>query len=477
MLQRIPAYFFPRHFAGTDDDYRRARIIVNSVLLTSLFSLNYVALSWWSDFWPGVHNLLTTFVLFLLLLLTFKSGLINYTATGYIFNILVAQAVFVCGYYQGGFSSEQLAWTAVQPLLATLLLGRTGGLILLALSTLLLLVVWYLEYAGIPVPHLLADKYRLLFRLNVIFGLMLIVVVIALVFYDTNTRALTLIAEKNNLLLRRSEELQHTLNNLHATQNQLVQKEKMASLGELTAGIAHEIQNPLNFVTNFADISAELVTELCDEHHKPNRDPELEAELLGDLERNLQKISHHGNRAASIVRGMLEHSRTSTGAQEPTDLNALTDEFLRLSYHGMRAKDKDFNAQLITDFDADLGLITVAGQDIGRVLLNLFNNAFYSIHQKQQQQASATYQPTVMVSTNRTNNSVQIRVLDNGVGISPVVRDKIFHPFFTTKPTGEGTGLGLSLSYDIVTKGHGGTLTVATRDGESAEFLIELPTA
>ena len=474
MLQRIPAYFFPRHFAGTDDDHRRARIIVNSVLLTSLFSLNYVALSWWADFPPGVYNLLTTFVLFLLLLLVFKSGLINYQTTGYIFNILVAQAVFICGYYQGGFSSEQLAWTAVQPLLATFLLGRTGGLVSLALSTVLLLIVWYLDYNGIPVPHMLADKYRLLFRLNVIFGLMLIVVVIALVFYDTNTRAVALVEEKNDLLRRRSDELQQTLNNLHATQNQLVQKEKMASLGELTAGIAHEIQNPLNFVNNFADISAELVAELGDEYRNPDRDPELETELLGSLEQNLRKITQHGNRAASIVRGMLEHSRTSTGAQEPTDLNALADEFLRLSYHGMRAKDQAFNAQLITDFDTNLGLVTVAGQDIGRVMLNLFNNAFYSVYQKQQH-APGTYQPTIMVSTNRTDHAIQIRVLDNGIGISPVVRDKIFHPFFTTKPTGEGTGLGLSLSYDIVTKGHGGTLTVATREGESAEFTVELP--
>ncbi len=476
MLQQIPAYFFPNQFSGTDDDYRRARIIVNSVLLTGLFSLNYVALSWWADFWPGVYNLLATFVLFVVLLLIFKSGLINYQATGYIFNFLVAQAVFICGYYQGGFSSEQLAWTAVQPLLATFLLGRTGGLVSLVFSTVLLLIVWYLDYSGIPVPHLLADKYRLLFRLNVIFGLMLIVVVIALVFYDTNTRALTTIEEKNNLLLRRSEELQQTLNNLHATQNQLVQKEKMASLGELTAGIAHEIQNPLNFVNNFADISTEIVDELDEEQQKTVRDPVLEADLLHDLKQNLQKITHHGNRASSIVRGMLEHSRTSTGEQELADLNVLADEFLRLSYHGMRAKDTNFNAKLVTDFDPDLGMVRVAGQDIGRVLLNLFNNGFYAVRQKQQH-APATYQPTVTISTCRTKNAVQIRVADNGDGIPHHLLEKIYQPFFTTKPTGEGTGLGLSLSYEIITKGHGGTLTVTTREGEFTEFLIVLPTA
>ena len=248
----------------------------------------------------------------------------------------------------------------------------------------------------------------------------------------------------------------------------------MASLGELTAGIAHEIQNPLNFVNNFSEVSAELVSELEEEQQKLDRDTDLEAELLGDLKQNLQKITHHGRRAGSIVKGMLEHSRASTGQREPTDLNALADEYLRLAYHGLRAKDKRFNAELVTDFDADLPHVPVVAQDIGRVLLNLYNNAFYAVQQKQKM-APVDYQPTVTVTTRRTETGVEIRVSDNGTGMPGAVTSKIFQPFFTTKPTGEGTGLGLSLSYDIVTKGHGGTLAVESAEGEGTTFIVKLP--
>jgi signal transduction histidine kinase len=265
-----------------------------------------------------------------------------------------------------------------------------------------------------------------------------------------------------------------TLTELKATQNQLIQKEKLASLGELTAGIAHEIQNPLNFVNNFSEVSAELVDELAEEQQKPDRDTELEAELLGDLKQNLQKINHHGQRASSIVRGMLEHSRASTGERQPTDLNALADEYLRLAYHGLRAKDKDFNADLKMDFAPGLPSIQVVSQDIGRVLLNLYNNAFYAVLEKQKT-APADYRPIVSVSTALVNGRIELRVQDNGTGIPESVKAKIFQPFFTTKPTGEGTGLGLSLSYDIVTKGHGGMLAVESREGQGSEFVVRLP--
>ena len=269
-------------------------------------------------------------------------------------------------------------------------------------------------------------------------------------------------------------ELQQSLDHLKTTQAQLVQSEKMASLGELTAGIAHEIQNPLNFVNNFAEVSAELVQELEEEQQKPDRDLGLEAELLADLRQNLGKITQHGQRAASIVRGMLEHSRQSTGERQPTDLNALTDEYLRLSYHGLRAKDKTFNTTLTTDFDPNLGLVAVVAQDLGRVLLNLFTNAFYAVQQRQKT-GEPGYQPTVSVSSKCWKNRVELCVRDNGTGMSEAVRQKIFQPFFTTKPAGEGTGLGLSLSYDIITQGHGGTLSVTSQEGKGTEFLITLP--
>ena len=283
-----------------------------------------------------------------------------------------------------------------------------------------------------------------------------------------------LVTNQKQDLQRQRDQLDASLTNLRATQAQLIQKEKMASLGELTAGIAHEIQNPLNFVNNFSEVSAELVDELAEEQARPERDAALEAELLSDLKQNLGKITDHGRRAAGIVRGMLEHSRASTGERAPTDLNALCDEYLRLAYQGLRAKDKSFNCALSTDFAPGLPLVEAAGADLGRVLLNLLGNAFYAV-QKRQQTGEARYAPAVSVSTRRVGDQVEIRVSDNGTGIPDEVRAKIFQPFFTTKPTGEGTGLGLSLAHDIIAQGHGGTLRVASVPGESTEFLISLP--
>ncbi|WP_226930059.1 ATP-binding protein [Hymenobacter siberiensis] len=283
-----------------------------------------------------------------------------------------------------------------------------------------------------------------------------------------------LVAERTAALTQQAQELSGALVELRTTQAQLIQAEKMASLGELTAGIAHEIQNPLNFVNNFAEVSAELVEELEEEQTRSVRDLELEAELLGDLKQNLVKINQHGQRAAGIVRGMLEHSRASTGERAPTDVNQLADEYLRLAYHGLRAKDKTFNATLETDFAPALPLVDAVSGDLGRVLLNLFTNAFYAVRQRQQA-GEAGYAPTVGVGTARANGHVEIRVTDNGTGMPPEVQQKIFQPFFTTKPTGEGTGLGLSLSHDIVVQGHGGTLTVESQPGQGTTFTISLP--
>jgi two-component system NtrC family sensor kinase len=283
-----------------------------------------------------------------------------------------------------------------------------------------------------------------------------------------------LVAERTATLTQQAAELQTALAELRTTQAQLIQSEKMASLGELTAGIAHEIQNPLNFVNNFADVSAELVAELEEEQKQPVPDVGLEDELLTDLKQNLLKISQHGQRASSIVRGMLAHSRTSTGERQPTDLNVIADEYLRLAYHGLRAKDKSFNATLQTDFAAILPLVQAVGPDVGRVLLNLFNNAFYAV-QKRQQTGEPGYVPTVRVTTRRAGDDVEVRVRDNGPGIPEAVRQKIFQPFFTTKPSGEGTGLGLSLSHDIIVQSHGGTLSVESQEGEFTEFTVRLP--
>ncbi len=284
--------------------------------------------------------------------------------------------------------------------------------------------------------------------------------------------------KNNQELSATNARLNNTLSELKSTQVQLIQSEKMASLGELTAGIAHEIQNPLNFVNNFSDVNTELIDEMRIEIEKGNYEEVIA--IAGSIRENQDKITHHGKRADGIVKGMLHHSRTSSGQKETTDINALADEYLRLSYHGLRAKDKSFNATLKTEFDKTAGQIKIISQDIGRVFLNLFNNAFYAVMEKKRELENSEmgnlgkYEPTVFVSTKRSDNQVEIRIKDNGRGISEKVLDKIYQPFFTTKPTGQGTGLGLSLSYDII-KAHGGEIKVDTKEGEYAEFIIDLP--
>jgi signal transduction histidine kinase len=269
----------------------------------------------------------------------------------------------------------------------------------------------------------------------------------------------------------RTAELRQSLQELKSTQAQLIQSEKMASLGELTAGIAHEIQNPLNFMNNFSEVNKELLAEMKDEMRKGNL---ADAELIAnDIVDNEEKINHHGKRADSIVKGMLQHSRSSSGQKELTDINKLADEYLRLSYHGMKARDKNFSSEFTTDFDENIGKINVVPQDIGRVLLNLFNNAFYAVNEKKKT-AGEDYNPEVSVQTKELNDKIEIRVSDNGNGISKNIIDKIYQPFFTTKPTGQGTGLGLSLAYDII-KAHGGEIKITTKEGEGSEFTIHLP--
>ncbi|MBU0697718.1 MAG: ATP-binding protein [Bacteroidetes bacterium] len=283
---------------------------------------------------------------------------------------------------------------------------------------------------------------------------------------------------------RQTSEIRQTLENLKSTQSQLIQSEKMASLGELTAGIAHEIQNPLNFVNNFSDVNKELLEELKEEADKGNLEEVIA--IANDVIGNEEKINHHGKRADAIVKGMLQHSQSNKGVRELTNINSLADEYLRLSYHGLRAKDKSFNASFETQFDKDIPAIEIVPQDMGRVLLNLINNAFYAcaersrstVNEKQQaeslKQKAESYKPTVTISTKNSNGKIEITISDNGNGIPKNIIDKIFQPFFTTKPTGQGTGLGLSLAYDIV-KAHGGEIKAESTEGIGTEFMIQLP--
>lgn len=297
--------------------------------------------------------------------------------------------------------------------------------------------------------------------------LVLAILVIAFMQYRNSRQK-----QKANLLLQnKNQTIENTLSELQSTQTQLIQSAKLASLGELSAGIAHEIQNPLNFVNNFSDVNRELIAEMKQEINQGNT-AEVKA-IADDIAENEEKINHHGKRADSIVKGMLQHSRTSSGKKEPTDINALADEYLRLSYHGLRAKDNRFNATFKTEFDESIGKLNVIPQDFGRVLLNLYNNAFYSMHEKKEL-LNGTFEPTVLVTTKRFDDRIELSIKDNGTGIPEKIVEKIYQPFFTTKPTGQGTGLGLSLSYDIV-KAHGGELKVETKEGEYAKFIVVLP--
>ena len=319
------------------------------------------------------------------------------------------------------------------------------------------------------------EKFKNQIRLYTLISAAGILLFVAIILYRNNRQK-----QKANLLLKQQKketELQKNkaedaLHDLKSTQTQLIHAEKMASLGEITAGIAHEIQNPLNFVNNFSDINRELIDEMKEEIHSGKINNAME--IADNIRKNLEKISHHGSRADAIVKGMLQHSRASSGQKEPTDINALANEYLQICYHGIRAKNKLFNVSLSTHFDEKIGKINAIRQDLGRVLLNLFNNAFYSVSEKKKKSGDQ-FNPEVTVSTKRLKDNIEIRVKDNGLGISQHILDKIFQPFYTTKPTGQGTGLGLSMSYDTITKEHGGTIQVETNENEYAEFIIWLP--
>jgi signal transduction histidine kinase len=306
-------------------------------------------------------------------------------------------------------------------------------------------------------------------------GLMVVSVIGIILFRNNNQRKKSnlLLTSQKNEIEQQKKQVEESMERLQSTQSQLVQAEKMASLGELTAGIAHEIQNPLNFVNNFAEINTELIDELKKEIEPAGI---ISAnELVEDIKANSEKITHHGNRADAIVKSMLQHSRKTSAQKELTDINALCDEYMRLFYHGLRAKDKSFNAEYDTKFDTTLPLISVIPQDIGRVILNLINNAFYAVNARQKMEQDSGYKPLVTLTTSKQGDQVVIEVADNGTGMPEQVKEKIFQPFFTTKPTGEGTGLGLSLSYDIVTKGHGGSINVSTSTNQGTVFSVQLP--
>jgi len=459
MFEKLINYFIPAKTRNSNQNIRSSRILIVVLLLTGLFDLISI---------PNAFQLHSNRLHYLLLI----NGLLSF-AVAFLFkkgvsekhctHIFIGQhAISFClqSWDGGGLESPSTAALFLLPATTMLIIGKKGASFwfLFAIAT-MSFFYWYETQFGAPPVQYDISRHTYFLFVSLI-GTTAAIFIILLVYEN----------EKNTAIAN----LQKQHDDLVITQAKLIQSEKMASLGELTAGIAHEIQNPLNFVNNFSELIVELTQEIKDEMDKPQPDKLIINELVTDLIQNQEKILHHGKRASGIVKGMLEHSRTSTGKHELTDINALVGEFLHLAYHGLRAKDNSFNATLITEFDPKLQPVQVIPQDMGRVFLNLINNAFYAV-QKKRLVSTGTYEPTVWVSTKRISNTIQISIRDNGTGIPEHVKTKIFQPFFTTKPTGEGTGLGLSLSYDIVTVAHNGRIDLESTLGEGTEFMVNLP--
>ncbi len=464
MFKIIVDFFVPAQNDKSAEYQRRVRLVAYAIVVTMVFALFYVAASWVAGYFTGLSIMLGSWIGYLILLFLLKQGL-NVFKVANIFGLIGIISIYGSIYFSGGFESPVLPWLASTPIVLLLIAGKKSGYFWAIVAVLIVLSFGLMDYLGLQFPKAYYESKEDYFTLSCQTGLVLIIFFISIVFENLRVKAFNQVTEQKNAL-------ETTLSELKAAQAQLIQSEKMASLGELTAGIAHEIQNPLNFVNNFAEVSNELIDEMKDEMAAGNM--QLATEIADDVKQNLDKINHHGKRADSIVKGMLQHSRSSSGVKEPTDINALADEYLRLSYHGLRAKDKSFNVTLKTDFDENIGKLSVVPQDLGRVILNLLTNAFYAVNDKKKLNIEG-FEPVVAVSTKKTGNKVEIKVSDNGNGIPQSLLGKIFQPFFTTKPTGEGTGLGLSMSYDIITIGHNGELKVETTEGVGTVFSIHLP--
>ena len=460
MFNKLVNYFLPLNLSEKDN-LRTERIFVIVLMISAISNFSGIQLSITIGVPVIGYLLFANAVVNMLLLFSYKQGFSRIIAA----NIFLGQEVLsftIQAIYQGGLMSPAVSAFFLIPALAMLIVGKKGAIWWLGVSVILTVAIYMYETLFKEFPIMYMIEKQKMFFLNSLLGINVTIFLILLVYENSKNKALEEVHKKNKDLI--------------SAQSQLIQAEKMASLGELTAGIAHEIQNPLNFVNNFSEVSNELIVEIEEERAKKpgSRDEKLVTEILSDIRQNLEKINHHGKRADAIVKGMLQHSRTSTGLKKPTDINALADEFLRLAYHGLRAKDKTFNATLKTDFDETIGKINVIPQDLGRVILNLITNAFYAVAEKKKQNITG-YEPTVSVSTKTNESNIIISVSDNGIGIPKYALDKIFQPFFTTKPSGQGTGLGLSMSYEIVTKAHNGELKVENTEGEGATFKIILP--
>jgi signal transduction histidine kinase len=462
MFIKLFNFFIPPVYRVNPEDYRHAKINILFYLINALgLTLNT---------YTGVLVDFPPFIYLNLIFATISIGLAFLIRAGFSFTVCATITTIFGFFYvnfiiynMGGISSSTIFGLLFYALYFLFLSNKTKQSVVWMAISMLNLTAYYMYNLYFSELSINVDLENIKsFNFMVLFSQCATIFILVIIFQKQKDKAVGELIEING--------------NLKKAQAQLIQSEKLASLGELTAGIAHEIQNPLNFVNNFSELSIDLAKEIKEKVEKRTlipdgritiKDKKYLEELINDLNSNQEKINFHGKRASSIVKGMLEHSSTSTGVKELTDINKLADEYLRLSYHGLRAKDKTFNSDYTTEFDENLPKISVIPQDIGRVILNLINNAFWAV--------KTIKKPLVIVKTEQKDNQIIIKVSDNGTGMSEATKAKIFQPFFTTKPTGQGTGLGLSLSYDIITKGHGGSIDVKSVEGEGTEFIVKLP--
>jgi len=454
LFDGINRFFLPDK-PGIDES--KYNILISFYWLTSLFSLFYVLVSLIISYDMGIYIMLLNFVGLTVNLFLIRHKIINYRVAA---NVYLANCAFIavlgCTWFSGGLFSPVIPWFALIPVTSMLLLGtKRNTLIWLIITSLLLLMFFVIEKNQPDLVQIRYNKdWQKFFFYTCLAGIVLILFLVTQVFENIKNKALNEVSSKN-------DELKRAIDQLKNAQEQLVQQEKLASLGQLTAGIAHEIKNPLNFVNNFSQLSIELLNELREEKNE-----DIKQEIFEDLTSNLTKIKHHGTRADFIVKSMLQHSRSGSSEFQDTDLNKICEEYFNLAYHGIRATDKTFNCKLEKSLDENLPLVNCVAQDISRVILNLVNNAMYAVRPVEN--------PTVSISSHYDGKNVLITVKDNGTGMDEETKRKLFEPFYTTKPTGQGTGLGLSISFDII-KAHAGTLEMQSELGKGTSFMISLP--
>lgn len=479
MFFKLIDTFIPEEYKKSGETWRKARLAVGTYVIITIYSFTYSVINFGVEFWGGFYSQFPLFVITTLCLFLYKKKVSPFIVA-FIFFTEAIISISTAIYYSGGFNSFVLPWLATTPIVALLVSGKKMGAYTLVAQSIMLCIFTYLEYAGIQTSELQTSEIPLILVFSGYLGLIILFFVIGVIFENGKSTAMDMLKVKN-------DELQKAFSQLKNTQGQLVQQEKLASLGQLTAGISHELKNPLNFVNNFSELSIELVDEARQEVRQAadggkesesnnadiSGEPSFILDILDDIESNLKTIHKHGSRADSIIKSMLQHSRGSGVIMEPTKLNPLLKEFVNLSFHGMRASDQPIKVDIDFDLDPSIGEVPIIAEDFSRVMVNLCNNAFDAMREKVRKGNNGTYIPKLFIRTVEKDQIINIVVEDNGVGIPENLRKKILQPFFTTKKGTEGTGLGLYITSDII-KAHGGLLHIQSEENKFTRFIIEL---